>query len=111
MAKKVGQVRYFNNGAKQNQPSGLSHQDLRTGVPFKNKTIVQLGIQGLPGMQIQIGQASDSPVVIGSTGVYELNVEGLTSIDFINIPTNSLRMIESNPNAYIIIDYIYEEAE
>lgn len=110
MAKRVGQVRYFNHGAKQNQPSGLSGSDMRNGVPFKDKSIVQLGIQALPGLQVNLNYG-ETPIVVGSTGIYELNVEGLTPITDIRFPSASINMIEKNPNAYIIVDYIYEEGE
>lgn len=110
MAKKVGQVRYFNSGAKQNQPANLNGTDMRNGTPFKNKKIVQLGIQGLPGMQVTLNYG-ETPITIGSTGIYELNVEGLTAIEDIRFSTHSISMIEQNPSAYIIVDYIYEEGE
>jgi hypothetical protein len=49
---------------------------------------------------------SITPVLIGSTGLYELNLEGLSTITNIHFDPISLDAINSNPNAYLIIDII-----
>lgn len=110
MAKKVGQVRYYSaKGGRENSPSSLTGIKLRSGSAFDDVyPIVQLGIQTLPGVRITINNAS-TPIVIGSTGIYELNVDGLSQITSLKFETNSLTLIDNNPNSYIIIDYIYDK--
>ena len=81
---------------------------LRTGTAFTDiYPIVQLGIQTLPGTKIYINNHT-TPVIIGATGIYELNVDGLSNITDIQFDDASLRTIAMNDNAYVIIDYIYE---
>lgn len=113
MAKKVGQVRYYgpessSNSQKANYPSDLTSNSLRYGNVFNTiYPIVQLGVQTIPGVKFYINNHT-TPVIIGATGIYELDVDGLSNITSIQFDSASLAMIDKNPNAYIIIDYIYE---
>jgi hypothetical protein len=54
----------------------------------------------------------DAPVIIGATGIYELNLEGTTGlISGLKVDTTSMDIIEATPTGYIIIDIIYEVEE
>ena len=109
MAKKVGQIRWFGDGKSQNYPPDVSMAKLRYGTAFpKTYPIVQIGIQTLPGTKIYLN-AHTVPVIIGATGIYELSVDGLSNLTSVQFDNVSLNIIANNPNAYIIIDYIYEE--
>jgi len=82
---------------------------LRYGTAFpKTYPIVQIGIQTLPGTKVYLN-AHTVPVIIGATGIYELSVDGLANLTSIQFDNQSLVTIGENPNAYVIIDYIYEE--
>lgn len=115
MAKKVGQIRYYGGTSgntagtgKRNYPEGLTRNSLRYGNVFNSiYPIVQLGIQTLPGVKIYINNYTD-PIIIGATGIYELDVDGISNITDLQFDNTSLDMIDNNANAYIIIDYIYE---
>jgi hypothetical protein len=48
------------------------------------------------------------PVVVGQTGIYELNIEGGSSIYSLAFDYKMLTMINESPSAYLIIDYISE---
>ncbi len=109
MAKKVGQIRWFGDNKSQNYPSDITLAKLRYGTAFpKTNPIVQIGIQTLPGTKIYLN-AHTVPVIIGATGIYELSVDGLANLTSVQFDNASLQIIENNPSAYIIIDYIYEE--
>lgn len=111
MAKRVGQIRWFGNDSNQNYPSNVTLESLRQGSIFpRSYPIVQLGIQTLPGTKIYLN-SSVTPIIIGSTGIYELNVDGLAEIYTVQFDASSLSVIENNSSAYIIVDYIYEETE
>ena len=112
MAKKVTQFRYYgNDSASLNYPTNLSLVDLNTGKAFEGKTpIVQLGIQSLPGTHFYLNNTNTS-IIIGSTGIYELDLEGFAQIDKLSFAKDSLDLISSNPNAHLIIDIIYDEQE
>ena len=111
MAKRVGQIRWFGVDSVENYPSSVSLESLRQGSAFpRSYPIVQLGIQTVPGTKVYLN-SSITPIIIGATGIYELNVDGLTQITSIQFDPASLQIIEERPGAYIIIDYIYEETE
>lgn len=113
MAKTVGQIRYYGDKgisttASKNYPSTISRIGLSTGVVFNNLIpITQLGVQTLPGMKIYIND-HPNPIVVGSTGIYELNIEGSSSINKLSFGADTLALINNNPSAYLIIDYISE---
>lgn len=113
MAKKIGQIRYYgpnNNstGQKVNYPEDLARNSLRYGNVFNTiYPIVQLGVQTMPGVKFYVNNHT-TPIIVGATGIYELDVDGLSNITDIQFDNTSLDMIDNNPNAYLIIDYIYE---
>ena len=108
MGKRIGQIRYFGEKNKQNYPSTVNAIRLRTGAAFASVyPIVQLGIQTLPGTKFYVNNHT-TPVVVGATGIYELDIDGLSNITDIQFDDKSLNIINNNDSAYIIIDYIYE---
>lgn len=108
MAKKIQQIRYYGENNKSNYPTNLTAQRLRAGTAFSDYyPIVQLGIQTLPGVRVFINNHT-SPIIIGGTGIYELNVDGLSNITDLSFDPASLNLINANDNASLIIDFIYE---
>lgn len=109
MARKVVQVRYYGEKNENNQPAGLSSVQMRSGSAFsKYMPVKQLGIQTLPGTKFYLNGAIE-PIIIGNTGIYELNVENLTEITSLNFDYTSLKLINESPStAYIIVDMLYE---
>lgn len=112
MAKYINQIRYYGEGNAKNSNSNVTMAKLRSGSLFSDTLpITQLGIQTLPGVKIYINNHTN-PIIIGSTGIYELNVDGLSYITDIKFDGVSLNLINNNQsNAYLIIDYIYEKEE
>ena len=108
MAKKIQQIRYYGDNNKANYPANITAQRLRAGTAFSDYyPIVQLGIQTLPGVRVFINNHT-SPIIIGGTGIYELNIDGLSNITDLSFDPASLNLINSNDNANLIIDFIYE---
>ena len=111
MAKQVKQFRFYNtkNTANKNYPANLTLNQLVTGGAFSNyKRIVQLGIQSLPGTKFFLNSANN-PVIIGNTGIYELDLQGLSEITSLTFEQKSIQAISDNNNAYLIVDIIYED--
>lgn len=109
MAKKIMQFRYYSDENEKNYPEGLTSLDLSSGSLFSNYVpITQLGIQTLPGVQFYLNN-STSPIIIGTTGIYELDLEGLAEITDLKIDIRSLQTIHENSSAYLIIDMICGE--
>ena len=78
--KQVRQFRYYGSMSDKNYPKDLSYGDLRIGNIFRNLGVVtHLGIQATPGTQFYLNNSPNS-ICVGSTGIYELNLEGLGQI-------------------------------
>lgn len=111
MGRKVKQFRYYSTDHPQNQGSNTSkinRSNLRSGAIFSNHyPIVQLGIQTLPGVKFYLNKAT-TPIVIGYTGIYDLELDGVTQITHLCFAEDSLQMLESNADSYLIIDIIHE---
>lgn len=118
MAKRVKQIRYYSDANTGNYPNGSNgsgtaptYRNLISGSVFsKYVPILQLGIQSLPGTKFYLN-GSNNPVIIGNTGIYELDVQGLTEINSLQFDAGSLALITNNATAYLIVDIIYEDGE
>jgi hypothetical protein len=51
---------------------------------------------------------SSSPIIIGHTGIFELDLNEQTEIFALSFEHKSLEFINNNINAYLIVDIIYE---
>lgn len=109
MAKHIMQFRYYNDNSENNQPKGISKETLKNGDIFTEYLpFTQLGIQALPGTRFYLNNNMEGPVIIGSTGIYELELEGISKINNLWFDAKSLELIEENDNVGLIIDVIYE---
>lgn len=113
MARKVQQIRYYGDhksDSDKNQPANLTGNRLRSGSIFSQYTpMKQIGIQTMPGVKFYLNNSIE-PIIIGSTGIYELNVENLTEITALSFDTTSINMINETPStSYIIVDILYED--
>lgn len=114
MGKEIKQFRYYgdSNPGNLNYPTSLKKDDLRDGRAFLNSdlpysSIASLGIQTLPGVQFYLNGSVD-PIIVGSTGIYELNLTDDYSINELRFEKKSLDLIGSySGDAYLIVDVIY----
>ncbi len=115
MAKQVMQFRYYQEGDSRNCPAGLiSAESLTSGSLFEDYyPIIQLGVQALPGSQFYLNNSTNTSILIGSTGIYELDLEGYAEITNLIFDEKTIGRINDSPNAYLIIDIIsnLEEVE
>ena len=124
MAYKVKQFRYYNDKSsevtqsKRNQPTTLdgtttlitSEHYVNGDVFGKHFPVTQLGIQALPGTKFYLNEAVD-PVIIGATGIYELDLTNGIQISKISFAHDSMENINKNDNAFLIVDIIYDDGE
>ena len=107
--RKAYQYRYTVNDK---WPEDLTPAELVTGRAFADKMpIYQLGIQALPGTKFYLNESLD-PVIIGATGIYELDLHEKSTISVLKFAPDSIeRTIEamSIGTGYIIVDIVYEE--
>ena len=107
--KKIRQFRYYNDSSEKNNPSGLVMKDLVTGRAFDPYLpIVQLGIQALPGTKFYVNDTSGS-IIVGYTGIYELDSSLVYSIRRLSFDAKSLNLIANSDNGYLLVDIVYEE--
>lgn len=111
MAKKIMQYRFYGDDNSKNYPDLITSSKLISGTAFEdNFPITQLGIQTLPGTKFYLNEGN-TPIIIGSTGIYELDLEGLTEINNLSFDARSLKRINEVDSAYLIIDMICGEKE
>lgn len=110
MAKKIQQIRYYPNGTNV-YPSTLTVTSLKSGSAFQPYLpIVQLGIQTLPGVIFRLNGANNK-VIVGSTGIYEIDVTDGAQITNLAFDQASLDMIDASGSGYLIVDILYEKEE
>ena len=111
MAKQIKQFRYYKQNDLKNYPPNISIANLASGSIFsKYMPVIQLGIQSLPGTKFYLNNSND-PIIIGNTGIYKLNLNGLSEITAISFDRASINSIIANQDGYLIVDILYEDGE
>lgn len=80
-------------------------ESLKDGSLFSSMSIQQLGIQALPGTKFYIN-GSNSPVLVGFSGLFNLDLTDQGEITELRFDLNSLKYIK-NANSILIIDIAY----
>ena len=108
MEKRIKQFRYFGDNDITHNTPNTNSKTLVSGNLFSSVLpILQIGIQALPGTQFYVN-SSTSPVIVGVTGVYELNLGDNTQITSLFFDGNSLKAIENCSTGGLIIDVTYD---
>ena len=117
MGKYIKQFRYYSDNDLNNWPRTKDEfisTNALIGEKFFTKymPIIQLGIQTLPGTKFYLNDIERlNPIIIGYTGIYELNLEGIAEINTLAFDLESINRISTNKDAYLIIDIVYEKEE
>ena len=110
MANVIQQFRFFSVDSPSNynieEVKDLVTGDFLKTNGFSISSIIQLGIQALPGTRFYLNNLTE-PIIIGETGIFELELNGVTEISKIQFDCASLNAISRNVNARLIIDIIY----
>ncbi len=98
------QFRYFGDGASQNN---ITATELVNGTIFNSYTpITQLGIRSIPGTKVYFNNG-DSPVIVGYTGLFELEFTEGGQITSMRFSQESIDAIKNNlTGGYLIIDIL-----
>ena len=111
MANKIKQFRFYSDSENvlgKNQPTSAKLTDFVNGSVFDNYyPILQLGVQSLPGTKFYLNEGAE-PIIIGSTGIYELDLIGQTEITKMQFDYASMNLIANNNQAHLIVDILYE---
>ena len=101
------QIIFNNNTSTHNQPVGLTAESVINGAIFSGyMPIVQLGVRGLPGTKFYIN-GNHNPVVIGFTGLFEIDLTNKGTINSLTFDESSIAEIQRNDSAYLVVDMAY----
>lgn len=116
MSYTIKQYRYYGDGSSKNYPEGLSKSSCVIGDVFKYKDegkenyarMVKLGIQTFPGIKFYLN-GSDSPMIVGSSGIFELDMSENLDIWQLRFDRESFELTTANKSQfYLIVDAIYQ---
>lgn len=106
MAKKMQQIRFGGVSGYANATAA----DLISGAAFSTEAqggIEQLGIQAIPGTKFFLNNSPD-PIIIGSTGIYELDLTNQLSITDLRFYADSINKITASKGVLsLLVDIIY----
>lgn len=112
--KKIKQFRYYSGTPESdryalNYPKQITtYTTLCSGNIFdKLGAVTHIGIQAPSGTEFYLNNSTSS-IKVGSTGIYELDLQGMGSITAIRFSKVSLAAIENWTDG-LIIDVLYEE--
>lgn len=114
MAKKIKQFRWYgaNTGSGgYSDITDLTKESIIDGTAFKDyMPISQLGVQAPPGTDFYLN-GSVRPIIVGVSGIYDLDIKNGARITSLKFSKQSLERISKNPRSYLIIDILYGEEE
>ena len=110
--KLIQQFRYYGKDSDQNYPRNIMTEAILTNhnIFDEYSSITHLGIQGRPGTKFFLNESLYS-IVLGDTGIYELDLEGYGQIHNICFDEYSLAKYDAPTNTdRLLIDIVYEGA-
>lgn len=72
-----------------------------------NWTVNSLSIQTIPGVRFSLNDSGW--VIIGATGYYEINPNGMFKISSLKFSDESANLISNSQYGYVLVDVTYEE--
>ena len=113
MGMKFKQLRFYTYSIENtlNEPRLTGVEDgilkWQNGTAFTNYLpVTKLGIQAPPGTRFYLN-GSQTPVKVGWTGLFELDLSQGGEITSIRFDSGSLNFINGNSNACILLDLVY----
>ena len=105
--KLIKQFRYYGEKDNRNNPGTLNMDQLVYGNIFSGlSSITQLGIQGRPGTVVFLN-GQEYPIIIGETGIYEIDLQNYGQIFSIRFTSESLEKYQKSDDR-LLVDIIYE---
>lgn len=108
--KQIKQFRYYHKDSSKNYPaSEVTEATMTSGNIFAGHgDISHLGIQAKPGTKFYLNNSYDRPIIVGFTGIYELQLNELGTIYAIKFDKANLDQLYTTTVNCIFIDIIYE---
>lgn len=108
---KLKQIRYYGDNNSNNYPIGLTATILTNEnvLNFANcSSVVKLGIQGRPNTKFYLSNEDYYPIILGETGIYEIDLEGRGTIGTLKFVKDATFEDYSSKQDRLLIDIIYE---
>ena len=110
MQQNFKQFIYCNETSSKNYPLGIKEINLTSSTEnniFNNfLPIYQLGLQAPPGTKVFLNE-SQLPVIVGFSGLLELDLSDGGSITSVRFDQSSIQHIAENDGLILIIDIVY----
>ena len=107
---KIAQIRYYDDNNALNSLGFQLYTTFCGDTAFtKFSPIRHLGVQTLPGTRMYLNR-STTPIIIGATGIYELDIkENSTALlSSIRFDETSMKTIRDLENGFLLSDLVYE---
>lgn len=112
--KRIMQFRFYSENSSDNYPATKKLANWTTNLFEDYGTVSHLGIQGEPGVVFYLNDG-DNPIVLGNTGIYEINLEGIGRISSLRFDEEKLKEYYNeklaNAEHRVLVDIIYDGAE
>ena len=110
--KQIKQFIYYGLNDDRNTPQGSEFDNPWVYNLFSQyRQISHLGIQGEPGVQFCINGSEDKyAIMIGNTGIYEIDLDGVGYISSLRFLKKSLEDLDAKATGSkrLIVDFVYE---
>ena len=104
MERKFKQIIFCNSNSTANT-AGVTIENLNNGDAFQAYLpLSQLGVRALPGTKFYVN-GNENPVIIGFTGMFEMDLDS-AAINSLSFDIDSLRRIERDDSAYLVVDML-----
>lgn len=105
--KQIMQFRYRTDNDSYNSPINLTRDKLASGTLFNGfGPVSQLGIQGPPGLRFYLNDSLYS-IMLGETGIYELDLGEVGRINSIRFIANDVDDLITADHT-LLVDIVYE---
>ena len=106
----IKQFRYYGQNSDKNYPNNMTYNNLVHSNIFKGYgSITQMGVQARPGTVMYLNNEQRYPIIIGETGIYEIDLQGYGQIYAIRFDGKSLADYDTlGSTGRLLIDIIYE---
>ena len=106
------QFRFHGEDSKLNYPPNMSLKDWKFNLLLNYGAVSHLGIQGEPGVRFYLNDG-DNPITIGHTGIYELDLAGVSRITGLRFDDTLTNFYNNsfNTSQRLIVDVVYDGME
>lgn len=109
----IKQFRYYGKNDSRNYPANIMNYDVlsRQNIFLGYGSITQMGIQAPAGTIMYLNNEQLYPIIIGETGIYEIDLQDFGFITAIRFEGKSLNRFDASGSTdCLLIDIIYEGA-